>query len=149
MHYAVTKQTAAEIIYDRADAERPHMGLTTWKNAPDGRVIKSDVTIAKNYMSEKEVESLNLLSNAFIDMAELRARNHVLMTMADWKNVLARYMELNDKALLPDAGRVTHEQAEEKALTEYEKFRVVQDREIMSDFDRQLEMLFDGNEPNS
>ena len=149
MHYAVTKQTAAEIIHDRADAERPHMGLTTWKNAPDGRVIKSDVTIAKNYMSEKEVESLNLLSNAFIDMAELRARNHVLMTMADWKNVLARYMELNDKALLPDADRVTHEQAEEKALTEYEKFRVVQDREIMSDFDRQLKMLFDGNEPNS
>ena len=149
MHYAVTKQTAAEIIYDRADAERPHMGLTTWKNAPDGRVIKSDVTIAKNYMSEQEVESLNLLSNAFIDMAELRARDHVLMTMADWKNVLARYMELNDKALLPDAGRVTHEQAEEKALTEYEKFRVVQDREMMSDFDRQLKMLFDGNEPNS
>ena len=149
MHYAVTKQTAAEIIYDRADAERPHMGLTTWKNAPDGRVIKSDVTIAKNYMSEKEVESLNLLSNAFIDMAELRARDHVLMTMADWKEVLGRYMELNDKALLPDAGRVTHEQAEEKALTEYEKFRVVQDREIMSDFDHQLKMLFDGNEPNS
>ena len=78
MHYAVTKQTVAEIIYDRADAERPHMGLTTWKNAPDGRVVKSDVTIAKNYLSEKEVESLNLLSNAFIDMAELRARDHVL-----------------------------------------------------------------------
>ena len=146
MHYAVTKQTAAEIIYDRADAERPHMGLTTWKNAPDGRVIKSDVTIAKNYLSEKEVESLNLLSNAFIDMAELRARDHILMTMADWKDVLSRYMELNNKALLPDAGRITHEQAEEKALTEYEKFRVIQDREIMSDFDRQLKSLFDGNE---
>ena len=146
MHYAVTKQTAAEIIYDRADAERPHMGLTTWKNAPDGRVIKSDVTIAKNYLSEKEVESLNLLSNAFIDMAELRARDHILMTMADWKDVLSRYMELNNKALLPDAGRITHEQAEEKALTEYEKFRVIQDREIMSDFDRQLKSLFDGND---
>ena len=146
MHYAVTKQTAAEIIYDRADAERPHMGLTTWKNAPDGRVIKSDVTIAKNYLSEKEVESLNLLSNAFIDMAELRARDHILMTMADWRDVLSRYMELNNKALLPDAGRITHEQAEEKALTEYEKFRVIQDREIMSDFDRQLKSLFDGNE---
>lgn len=145
MHYAVTKQTAAEIIYDRADAERPHMGLTTWKNAPDGRVIKSDVTIAKNYLSEKEVESLNLLSNAFIDMAELRARDHILMTMADWKDVLSRYMELNNKALLPDAGRITHEQAEEKALTEYEKFRVIQDREIMSDFDRQLKSLFDGH----
>lgn len=142
MHYAVTKQTAAEIIYDRADAERPHMGLTTWKNAPDGRVVKSDVMVAKNYLSEKEVESLNLLSNAFIDMAELRARDHVLMTMADWKDVLARYMELNNRALLPDSGRITHEQAEEKALTEYEKFRVIQDREIMSDFDRQLDLLF-------
>ena len=142
MHYAVTKQTAAEIIYDRADAERPHMGLTTWKNAPDGRVVKSDVMVAKNYLSEKEVESLNLLSNAFIDMAELRAKDHVLMTMADWKDVLARYMELNNRALLPDSGHITHEQAEEKALTEYEKFRVIQDREIMSDFDRQLDLLF-------
>ena len=144
MHYAVTKQTAAEIIYDRADAERPHMGLTTWKNAPDGRVIKSDVTIAKNYLSEKEVESLNLLSNAFIDVAEMRARDHVLMTMADWKEVLGRYMELNNRALLQDAGSITHEQAEEKALTEYEKFRVIQDKEIMSDFDRQIKTLFDG-----
>lgn len=106
MHYAVTKQTAAEIVYDRADAERPHMGLTTWKNAPDGRVVKSDVTIAKNYLSEKEVESLNLLSNAFIDMAELRAKDHVLMTMADWRDVLSRFMELNNRALLPDSGHV-------------------------------------------
>ena len=146
MHYAVTKQTAAEIIYDRADAERPHMGLTSWKNAPDGRVIKSDVTVAKNYLSEKEVDALNRLSNAFIDIAEQRAEDHVLMTMADWKDLLGRYMELNNRALLPDAGRITHEQAEEKALTEYEKFRVIQDREIMSDFDRQLKSLFDGNE---
>ena len=145
MHYAVTKQTAAEIIYERADAERPHMGLTTWKNAPDGRVIKSDVTIAKNYLSEKEVDSLNRLSNAFIDLAEQRAMDHVLMTMSDWKDLLGRYMELNNRALLPDAGRITHEQAEEKALVEYEKFRVIQDREIMSDFDRQLKMLFEGN----
>ena len=146
MHYAVTKQTAAEIIYDRADAERPHMGLTTWKNAPDGRVIKSDVTIAKNYLSEKEVESLNRLSSAFIDIAEQRAQDHILMTMTDWRDLLGRYMELNNRALLPDAGRITHEQAEEKALTEYEKFRVIQDREIMSDFDRQLKSLFDGND---
>ena len=148
MHYAVTNQTAAEIIYDRADAERPHMGLTTWKNAPDGRVIKSDVTVAKNYLSEKEVDALNRLSNAFIDIAEQRAEDHVLMTMADWKDLLGRYMELNNRALLPDAGRITHEQAEEKALTEYEKFRVIQDREIMSDFDRQLKSLFDGNVPD-
>ena len=148
MHYAVTNQTAAEIIYDRADAERPHMGLTTWKNAPDGRVIKSDITVAKNYLSEKEVDALNRLSNAFIDIAEQRAEDHVLMTMADWKDLLGRYMELNNRALLPDAGRITHEQAEEKALTEYEKFRVIQDREIMSDFDRQLKSLFDGHIPD-
>ena len=148
MHYAVTNHTAAEIIYDRADAERPHMGLTSWKNAPDGRVIKSDVTVAKNYLSEKEVDALNRLSNAFIDIAEQRAEDHVLMTMADWKDLLGRYMELNKRALLPDAGRIIHEQAEEKALTEYEKFRVIQDREIMSDFDRQLKSLFDGHIPD-
>lgn len=142
MHYAVTKQTAAEIIYDRADAERPHMGLTTWKNAPDGRVIKSDVTIAKNYLSEKEVDSLNRLSNAFIDIAEQRAEDHILMTMKDWSSLLQRYMNLNNRPVLQDAGRVTHEQAVEKALTEYDKFRVIQDHEIMSDFDKQLKRLF-------
>lgn len=142
MHYAVTGQTAAEIIYDRANAERPHMGLTTWKNAPDGRVIKSDVTVAKNYLSEKEVESLNRLSNAFIDIAEQRAENHILMTMDDWLDLLQRYMDLNNSPVLLDAGHVTHEQAVEKALTEYDKFRIIQDREIMSDFDRQLNLLF-------
>ena len=143
MHYAATQQTAAEIIYNRADAERPHMGLTTWKNAPDGRVIKSDVMVAKNYLSEQEVDVLNRLSSAFIDLAELRARDHILMTMADWRDVLGRYLELNDRGLLPDSGSVTHEQAEEKALTEYEKFRVIQDREILSDFDHQLKTLFE------
>ena len=142
MHHAVTKQTAAEIIYDRADAERPHMGLTTWKNAPDGRVVKSDVTVAKNYLSEKEVDSLNRLSNAFIDIAEQRAEDHILMTMADWSGLLRKFMDLNNRPMLPDAGRVTHEQAVEKALTAYDKFRVIQDREIMSDFDRQIELLF-------
>lgn len=142
MHYAVTKQTAAEIIYDRADAERPHMGLTTWKNAPDGRVVKSDVTVAKNYLSEKEVDSLNRLSNAFIDIAEQRAEDHILMTMTDWSDLLQKYMNLNGRPMLPDADKVTHEQAARKALTEYDKFRVIQDREIMSDFDRQIELLF-------
>jgi hypothetical protein len=142
MHYAVTKQTAAEIIYDRADAERPHMGLTTWKNAPDGRVIKSDVTVAKNYLSNKEVSSLNLLSSAFIDIAERRAENHVLMTMADWKDFLIKYLKINNEAILPDAGHITHEQAEQKALSEYEKFRVIQDKEILSDFDRHCKSLF-------
>lgn len=142
MHYAVTQQTAAEIIYDRADAERPHMGLTSWKNAPDGRVVKSDVTVAKNYLSEKEVESLNRLSNAFIDIAEQRAEDHILMTMADWASLLKRYMDLNNRPMLSDAGRVTHNEAIIKVLTEYDKFRVIQDREIMSDFDQQLNLLF-------
>lgn len=142
MHYAVTQQTAAEIIYDRADAERPHMGLTSWKNAPDGRVVKSDVTVAKNYLSEKEVESLNRLSNAFIDIAEQRAEDYVLMTMADWASLLKRYLDLNNRPMLSDAGRVTHNEAITKALIEYDKFRVIQDREIMSDFDQQLNLLF-------
>lgn len=142
MHYAVTKQTAAEIIYDRADAGRPHMGLTTWKNAPDGRIIKSDVTIAKNYLSEKEVDSLNRLSNAFIDIAEQRAEDHILMSMTDWTCLLQKYMNLNSRPVLPDNGRISHEQAVEKALTEYDKFRIIQDQEILSDFDRQIEHLF-------
>ena len=142
MHYAVTKQTAAEVIYDRADAERPHMGLTAWKNAPDGRVVKSDVTIAKNYLSEKEVESLNRLSTAFIDIAEQRAEDHILMTMADWSTLLQKYIDLNNRPLLPNSGKVSHAQAVEKALTEYDKYRIIQDREIMSDFDKQIERMF-------
>lgn len=146
MHYAVTNQTPAEIIFDRADAERPHMGLTAWKNAPDGRVVKSDVTVAKNYLSEKEVDSLNRLSNAFIDIAEQRAENHILMTMADWTELLQRYMDLNNCPALLDSGHVTNEQAVEKALTEYEKFRIIQDREVMSDFDRQMKLLLGNKE---
>ena len=141
MHYAVTKQTAAEIIFGRVDAERPHMGLTSWKNAPEGRVIKSDVTVAKNYLSEKEVDALNRLSNAFIDIAEQRAENHVLMTMADWSALLQKYMDLNNRPILSNAGHVSMKQAERKALTEYDKFRIKQDREMMSDFDKELERL--------
>ena len=142
MHYAVTQKTAAELIYERADAERPHMGLTTWKNAPDGRVVKSDVTKGKNYLSEKEIDSLNRLSSAFIDIAEQRAQDHILMTMTDWADLLKRYMDLNNRPLLPDAGRITHEEAMEKAFSEYDKYRIIQDREIMSDFDKQLKLLF-------
>jgi hypothetical protein len=141
MHYAVTHQTAAEIVYDRADAEKPHMGLMTWKNAPDGRVVKSDVTIAKNYLSEQEVNSLNLLTTAFLDMAEDRARRHILMKMADWKTLLERYLQISEYDILPDAGRITHEEAEEKALGEYERFRKIQDKTLMSDFDKFIEGL--------
>ena len=145
MHYAVTHQTAAEIVYDRADAEKPHMGLMTWKNAPDGRVVKSDVTIAKNYLSEQEVDELNLLSTAFLDIAERRARRHVLTTMAEWKLVLEKYLKATDADVLPDAGSITHEEAESKALGEYEKFRRIQDKTLMSDFDKFIEGLEQGD----
>jgi len=141
MHYAVTHQTAAEIVYDRADAEKPHMGLLSWKNAPDGRVVKSDVTIAKNYLSEKEVDELNLLTTAFLDMAEDRARRHMVMKMADWRQLLERYLQISDRDILPDAGSVSHEEAEAKALGEYEKFSKIQDRTLLSDFDKFLESL--------
>lgn len=141
MHYAVTHQTAAEIVYDRADAEKPHMGLMTWKNAPDGRVVKSDVTVAKNYLSEKEIEELNLLSNAFLDIAERRARRHLLTTMAEWKQVLEQYLHTADADVLPGAGSITREEAESKALSEYEKFRKIQDRTLLSDFDKLIEGL--------
>ena len=141
MHWAVTHQTAAEIIYNRADAEMPHMGLTTWKNAPGGRVVKSDVTIAKNYLSEQEVDELNLLTTAFLDIAERRARRHVLTTMAEWKQVLEQYLKATDADVLPDAGSVSHEEAEAKAFEEYEKFRRIQDKTLLSDFDKFIEGL--------
>ena len=138
MHYAVTHQTTAEIIYHRADAGKPAMGLMTWKNAPKGRVVKSDVTVAKNYLSEKEVESLNLLTTAFLDMAEDRARRHLLTKMADWKTYLEKYLNMTDRDVLPDAGSVSHEEAEAKALGEYEKFRRIQDQTFLSDFDKYI-----------
>lgn len=138
MHWAVTHQTAAEIIYTRADAEMPHMGLTLWKNAPDGRVQKSDTIIAKNYLSDKEVTSLNRLSNAFLDVAEDRADRQLIMTMADWKKELERFLGYYRYDILENAGTVSAEEAKEKAYAEYDKFRIVQDSEYLSDFDREI-----------
>lgn len=150
MHWAVTHQTAAEIIYTRADAEMPHMGLTTWKNAPDGRVQKSDTIIAKNYLSDAEVTSLNRLSNAFLDVAEDRADRQLVMTMADWKKELERFLGYYRYDILENAGTVSAEEAKEKAYAEYDKFRIVQDREYLSDFDQEIKKwrengLFDDN----
>ncbi len=150
MHWAVTHQTAAEIIYTRADAEMPHMGLTTWKNAPDGRVQKSDTIIAKNYLSDKEVTSLNRLSNAFLDVAEDRADRQLIMTMADWKKELERFLGYYRYDILENAGTVSAEEAKEKAYAENDKFRIVQDREYLSDFDQEIKKwrengLFDDN----
>lgn len=150
MHWAVTHQTAAEIIYTRADAEMPHMGLTTWKNAPDGRVQKSDTIIAKNYLSDKEVTSLNRLSNAFLDVAEDRADRQLVMTMADWKKELERFLGYYRYDILENTGTISAEEAKEKAYAEYDKFRIVQDREYLSDFDQEIKKwrengLFDDN----
>ena len=150
MHWAVTHQTAAESIYTRADAKMPHMGLTTWKNAPDGRVQKSDTIIAKNYLSDKEVTSLNRLSNAFLDVAEDRADRQLVMTMADWKKELERFLGYYRYDILENAGTVSAEEAKEKAYAEYDKFRIVQDREYLSDFDQEIKKwrengLFDDN----
>ena len=138
MHWAVTHQTAAEIIYTRADADMPHMGLTTWKNAPDGRVQRSDTIVAKNYLSDKEVSELNLISNAFLDLAENRAGRQLITTMAEWKEQLERFMAMYSYEVLESAGKVTAEEAREKAFGEYDKFRLIQDREYLSDFDKEI-----------
>ena len=150
MHWAVTHQTAAEIIYTRADAKMPHMGLTTWKNAPDGRVQKSDTIIAKNYLSDAEVTSLNRLSNAFLDVAEDRADRQLVMTMADWKKELESFLEYYRYDIIENTGTISAEEAKEKAYAEYDKFRIVQDREYLSDFDQEIKKwrengLFDDN----
>lgn len=136
MHWAVTHQTATEIVHSRADAEMPHMGLTTWKNAPDGRVQKSDTIVAKNYLSDKEVSALNRLSTAFLDFAELRAERQIITTMADWKKQLDDFLTLYEYGTLNDAGTISAEQAKEKAYAEYDKFRLIQDKEYLSDFAR-------------
>jgi len=138
MHWAVTHQTAAEIIYTRADTEMPHMGLTTWKNAPDGRVQKSDSVIAKNYLSDKEVSQLDRLSNAFLDLAEIRAERHLITTMSDWKNRLDNFLSMNDYEVLQNAGSISTEEAKEKAYAEYDKFKLIQDKEYLSDFDKEI-----------
>lgn len=143
MHWAVTHKTAAEIIYTRADAEMPHMGLTTWKNAPDGRVQKSDTIVAKNYLSDKEVSQLERLSTAFLDVAEMRAQRHLLTTMEDWKKRLDSFLSLNDYEILQHAGSISVEEAQTKAYSEYDKYRLIQDREYLSDFDKEIKKLKD------
>lgn len=146
MHYATTGQTAAEIVHDRADSEKPFMGLTTWKNSPKGKVLKSDVTIAKNYLNEKEVDRLNRLVTMFIDNAEFRALNRQVMTMQDWLKQVRRFMEFNEQEVLEHAGRISHEMAVAKAHAEYDKFRVKQDRDYLSNFDLAFAKYLKGGE---
>ena len=138
MHYAVHGHTAAELIYERANAEKPHMGLTIWAAAPDGKIVKSDVSIAKNYLTEKEMRSLERIVSAYLDLAEDRAERHIPMTMEDWSERLDLFLMADDREVLQDSGKITAEIAKEKAETEFEKYRVIQDRLYMSDFDKYL-----------
>ncbi len=138
MHYAVHGHTAAELIYERADAEKPHMGLTTWGAAPEGKIVKSDVSIAKNYLTDQEMRSLERIVSAYLDLAEDRAERHIPMTMEDWSKRLDLFLMADDREVLQDAGKITAEIAKAKAETEFEKYRVIQDRLFMSDFDKYL-----------
>ena len=136
LHYAVSHQTAAEIIYSRADSTQNHMGLSTWKKAPDGKILKSDVAIAKNYLSKEELDDLSLIVNAILDFAEARARRHIPMTMQDWAERMEKYLLSDDRDILTDAGKISMEIAKDHAESEYEKYRVIQDRLYESDFDK-------------
>ena len=138
MHYAVHGHTAAELIYERADAGKPHMGLTTWAAAPEGKIVKSDVSVAKNYLSDKEMRSLQHIVSAYLDLAEDRAERHIPMTMEDWAKRLDLFLMADDREVLLDAGKITAEIAKAKAETEFEKYRVIQDRLFMSDFDKYM-----------
>lgn len=142
MHYAVHGHTAAELIVDRADAEKEHMGLTTWAKAPNGKIIKSDVSIAKNYLKENELQALGRLVNAYLDIAKDMAERHIPMTMEDWAKRIDKFLDATDREILQDAGRITAEYAKEYAESEFEKYRVIQDRLFRSDFDK-----FDGEDP--
>ena len=136
MHYAVHGHTAAELIVERANAEKEHMGLTTWEKAPDGKIVKTDVSIAKNYLKEEELESMGRLVNAFLDLAEDRAKRHIPMTMEDWAKRIDKFLDSDDRPILNDSGKMSAEQAKDYAETEFEKYRIFQDRVFQSDFDK-------------
>ena len=139
MHFAVSHQTAAEIIYNRANSEKEYMGMTSWKNSPNGKILETDVVIAKNYLSKQELESLELIVSAFLDLAENRAKRHIPMTMEDWSTRIDKFLLADDLDILKDAGKISHGIARDKALTEFEKYRVKQDKLYKSDFDLLLE----------
>ena len=136
IHYAVHGHTAAELIVERADAEKEHMGLTSWENAPNGKIVKTDVAVAKNYLKEDELESMGRIVNAFLDLAEDRAKRHIPMTMEDWAVRIDKFLDSDDRPILADAGTVSAEQAKLYAETEFEKYRLIQDKLFQSDFDR-------------
>ena len=141
LHWAIHGQTAAEVVYHRANADQPHMGLTSWKDAPLGKIQKFDVVVAKNYLTEAEMAQLSRLVNAYLDVAEDMAQRKIPMTMQDWETRLNRFIEATDREVLQDAGKVTAEIAKTHAECEFEKYRIVQDRLFQSDFDRLLQRM--------
>ncbi|MDY0017275.1 MAG: virulence RhuM family protein [Candidatus Delongbacteria bacterium] len=145
LHWAITGKTAAEIIYDSADAEKLYMGLTTWKRAPKGIILKSDVSVAKNYLNKAHIDELNRIVSAYLDLAENRANRGLVTKMQDWVKFLDKFLSLSDYPILADKGKVSALEAKIKAESEYDKFRVVQDRNYVSDFDLEVKRLL-GNE---
>lgn len=141
LHFAISGQTAAEIIYQRAGSEKPNMGLTTWENAPKGAIRKTDITIAKNYLNEKELNGLNRIVTMYLDYAEMQAQKGAVMYMKDWVEKLDAFLQFNEKEILRNSGKISHEVAAALAESEYEKYRVVQDRILESDFDREMKKL--------
>ena len=137
-HFAITGQTAAEIVYNRVDAGKDNMGLTNWENSPDGKILKSDVVIAKNYLNEKEIKNLNNLVNLFLDIAENNAERNIPMYMNDWKNEVENALKVFHYEVLEGRGKISHKQAVSKAEREYEKYKVIQDKNYISDFDKLL-----------
>ncbi|MCX9014049.1 MAG: virulence RhuM family protein [Candidatus Methanoperedens sp.] len=144
LHWAITGKTAAEIIYGSADATKIHMGLTNWKQAPDGKIIKSDVSIAKNYMGKTHINELNQIVSAYLDLAENRAQRQVIMKMADWGQFLHSFLELSSYPVLQDNGKISALEAKLKAEQEYEEYRVMQDKNYISDFDKEVRSIMEG-----
>ncbi|MBI9067751.1 MAG: virulence RhuM family protein [Salinivirgaceae bacterium] len=144
LHWAITGKTAADIIYTEADAKKIHMGLKTWRQAPDGKILKSDVTIAKNYLNEEHIKTLERIVNAYLDLAETRAMNQTVMNMKNWDSFLVSFLELSNYPILMDKGKISLFVAKLKAESEYDKFRVIQDNNYVSDFDRELKKLEQG-----
>ncbi len=144
MHYAITGHTAAELIFERANSNKEHMGLTNWKKSPDGLIYKYDVSIAKNYLNETELKKLNNLTNLFLDYAEDMAEEEKVMTMHDWINITDKLLKFRDKKILTNSGNISHKEAKEKAESEYEKYRVKQDQEYISSMDEMYKKYLEG-----
>jgi hypothetical protein len=149
LHWAITGKTAAEIIYDAADADKIYMGLTNWKHAPEGKILKSDVSIAKNYLGEAHSKELNQIVSAYLDLAEKRAKRQIIMKMEDWVEFLNDFLKLSDYPILEDKGKVSALKAKIKAEQEFEVYREIQDKNYLSDFDKEIKRIMGENEENN